>query len=85
MIVSHEIRFALHIAFVIQKPTLAYQRKGHQMARDASHLEVQNYGMVCQPSQSRQPHSIVSRKIFQNCLPRVPFVLILGLNFITPL
>ena len=37
------------------------------MARDVSHIEVQNYGMVCQPSQSRQPPCIVSRKLFKSC------------------
>ena len=25
------------------------------MVRDVSHIEVQNYGMACQPSQNRQP------------------------------
>ena len=33
------------------------------MARDAFRIEVQNYGMACQPSQSRQPPCIVSRKL----------------------
>ena len=37
------------------------------MARDVSHIEVQNYGMACQPSQSRQPPCIVSRKLFKKC------------------
>ena len=36
------------------------------MARDASHIEVQNYGMACQPSQSRQRPCMVSRKPFKN-------------------
>ena len=33
------------------------------LARDAFHIEVQNYGMACQPSQSSQPPCIVSRKL----------------------
>ena len=32
------------------------------MARNISLLEVLNYGIAGQPSQSRQPHCIVSRK-----------------------
>ena len=39
------------------------------MARDASHIEVQNYGMACRPSQSRQPPSIGSRRLHKNCFP----------------
>ena len=44
------------------------------MARDACHIEVQNYGMACQPSQFQEKY-----------LKTVSFNLILGLNFITPL
>ena len=33
------------------------------MARDAFHLEVQNCGMACQPSQSRLPPCKVSKKL----------------------
>ena len=37
------------------------------MARDASRIEVQNYGMPCQPRQSRQPPCIVSKKLSKDC------------------
>ena len=33
------------------------------MARDVSLIEVKNHGIVCPPSQSRQPLCIVSRKL----------------------
>ena len=40
---SDEIRSAHHIAFVIRDRTKGYRGNCHQIARDASHMEVQNY------------------------------------------
>ena len=51
--------------FVRKGRTSDYLRQGLAMARDVSPIEVQNCGIVSQPSQSRQPCCIVSRKPFR--------------------
>ena len=51
-------------------------KKGLTVAREASPIEGQNYGIASQPSQSRHPRSIVLSKLFRERISFFSFFIV---------